>query len=226
MLSIIIPTLNEAAVIYAALARLPPLRDIEIIVADGGSMDATRAVVLAQGVRVVAAPRGRASQMNAGAAIARGDVLLFLHADTTLPADADALIRDAIKGGAAWGRFDVTIDGRHPFLPVVAALMNGRSRLTSIATGDQAIFVTRRAFTTAGCYPDIPLMEDIALSKRLKRLGPPACLSARVITSGRRWETKGVARTILTMWVLRAAYALGADPARLARLYGYEPRES
>ena len=224
-LSIIVPVLNEAAS-AAHLAALAPLRarGAEVIVVDGGSEDGTAEQARAHADRVLAAPRGRASQMNAGAQAANGDVLLFLHADTRLPDDADRLIRDALAtAGRVWGRFDVAIEGHHPFLPVVAALMNARSRLTSIATGDQAIFVIREAFEAVGGYAALPLMEDIALSRDLKRLSRPACIAARAKTSGRRWETHGVLRTILTMWRLRLAFFAGADPRSLAVAYGYRP---
>ena len=158
--------------------------------------------------------------MNAGAAVAHGDVLLFLHADTRLADDADRLIIDGLaQSGRAWGRFDVTIEGRHPLLPVVAASMNIRSRLTGIATGDQAMFVTRKAFDAAGGFPEIALMEDIELSRRLKRISVPLCLGERVTTSGRRWERRGVLRMILLMWRLRLAYFFGASPDSLARRY-------
>jgi len=228
-LSIIVPVLNEQAGIAAMLQDLSGLRarGAEVIVVDGGSRDDT--VTLARPLcdRLIAAPRGRAAQMNAGAGGARGDVLLFLHADTGLPADADRLVCDGLAAsGRPWGRFDVRIDGRHPLLPLIAAMMNLRSRLTGIATGDQAIFVDRGAFTAVGGFPDIALMEDIVLSRRLKRLGRPLCLSARALTSGRRWEKHGVVRTILTMWRLRLAFFLGAEPAKLAASYGYVPRQS
>jgi rSAM/selenodomain-associated transferase 2 len=191
-----------------------------VIVVDGGSSDGTRASAAPLADRVLAAPRGRASQMNAGAAAARGDVLLFLHADTQLPADADRLILDGLDArGRAWGRFDVRIDGAHPLLRVVAGLMNLRSRLTGIATGDQAIFVHRAALATAGGFPPLALMEDVALSATLKRISRPLCLRERVVTSGRRWESRGVVRTIVLMWWLRLRYFLGASPERLARLY-------
>lgn len=232
-LSIIVPVLDEAAGIEPALAALAPLRSrgAELIVVDGGSRDATRELAAAQADRVLSAPRGRARQMNAGAAVARGRVLLFLHADTALPAAADRLVAQAIDlsivgSGPHWGRFDVRIAGRSPWLPVVAAMMNRRSRLTGIATGDQAIFVSRAAFRGVVGFPDIPLMEDIALSRALLKLGRPVCLSARVTTSGRRWETHGVWRTIVFMWWLRLRYFCGADPRRLALEYGYVPRES
>jgi rSAM/selenodomain-associated transferase 2 len=165
--------------------------------------------------------------MNAGASAARGDVLLFLHADTRLPEDADRLVLDGLAAsGHAWGRFDVQIEGRHLLFPVIAAMMNLRSRLTGIATGDQAIFVERSAFAAIGGFPDIALMEDIELSRRLKRLGRPSCLKPRVKTSGRRWEKHGVVRTILTMWRLRLAFFFGAAPAKLATSYGHVPRQS
>lgn len=223
MLSIIVPCLNEADGIAGALSALAPLRarGTEVIVVDGGSGDGTveRAVPLVD--TVIGAARGRGVQMNAGAARARGEILLFLHADTLLPDAADALIIEGLeRTRRGWGRFDVTIAGRHPLLRVVERLMNLRSRLTGIATGDQAIFVTRSLFTAAGGYPEIALMEDVALSKRLKRFGPPLCLRHRLITSGRRWEENGVLRTIVRMWLLRLAYWLGADPGKLALRYG------
>ncbi len=227
-LSIVVPVLDEAAGVGDVLGRLAPLRErgAEVLVVDGGSRDDTPALARAHADRVIAAPRGRAAQMNAGAATATGDVLLFLHADTILPPDADRLIvRGLQETGLAWGRFDVDIAGRHRLLPVVATLMNRRSRLTGIATGDQAMFVRADAFARAGGFPDVPLMEDIAISRALKRLSRPLCLAGPVITSGRRWEKNGVARTIGLMWRLRLAYFLGADPARLARAYGYRPRD-
>ena len=219
-LSIIIPALDEAAGIVAALEALAPLRASghEVIVADGGSGDGTRELAAALADRVVAAPRGRARQMNAGAGVAGGHALLFLHADTRLPANADRLIFHSLKKHP-WGRFDVAIDGRSPLLAVVAFFMNLRSRLTGIATGDQAIFVRRDAFPG---FPEIALMEDVAFSKAMKRRTPPACLRERVSTSGRRWERNGVVRTVILMWRLRLAYFLGASPDELARQYANE----
>jgi rSAM/selenodomain-associated transferase 2 len=225
-LSIIIPTLNEGPHIELALAALAPLRErgAELIVADGGSRDRTVAIATALADSVIAAPPGRGAQMNAGAAVAKGAVLLFLHADTTLPPNADTLVLNGLgHSGRAWGRFDVRIEGASPLLPLVATLMNARSRITGIATGDQAMFVTRAAFDAAGGFAEIALMEDVALSKRLKRVGPPLCLAACVITSGRRWDQRGVLRTILLMWRLRLSYFLGAEPAALARRYGSLP---
>jgi rSAM/selenodomain-associated transferase 2 len=217
--------LNEARTIEAALARLAPLRarGARVIVVDGGSDDDTvrRAAPLAD--RVIEAPRGRALQMNAGARApeaADADVLLFLHADTWLPPDADRIIVRALaKSDRRWGRFDVAIDGRSRWLRLVEVIMNWRSRLTGIATGDQAIFVERGAFLALEGFAPMALMEDIEFCRRAKRLSPPLALAARVTTSGRRWERHGVWRTILLMWRLRLAYFLGTDPAELARRY-------
>lgn len=225
-LSLILPVLNEAATLTAQLAALQPLRarGAEVLVVDGGSADGTAELAQAVVDRLLASPAGRALQMNAGASVSQGQFLLFLHADTTLPPAADELIRQAAAAGAAWGRFDVRIDGRQRLLRVVERMMNWRSRLTGVATGDQAIFVRRDLFCAVGGYPELPLMEDIALSKRLRQIAPPACLRERVLTSGRRWEKHGVLRTILLMWRLRASYFLGADPQGLAVRYGYLPR--
>lgn len=220
-LSIIVPVLNEAGGVRAALAALAPLRALghEVVVADGGSSDDTLARCAGLADQLLAAPRGRARQMNAGAAAARGNMLLFLHVDTTLPAGgADALLA-ALAAGAHWGRFDVDIAGRSAWLPLVARLMNLRSRWTGIATGDQAIFVSRYAFDAVAGFPDQPLMEDIELSRRLRRLGAPACLRQRVTTSGRRWDERGAWRTIVLMWRLRWLYATGTPAERLAQAY-------
>jgi rSAM/selenodomain-associated transferase 2 len=221
-LSIIVPVLNEAEFIAGALAALVPLRQrgAEVIVVDGGSRDRTVELARPHADCVIAAPRGRAVQMNAGAALGRGDVLLFLHADTRLPSDADRLVLERLeRSGRRWGRFDVAITGRSPLLAIVACAINMRSRLTGIATGDQAIFVRRRVFERLGGYPPIPLMEDIALSRALKRAGRMVALRDTVLTSARRWERRGMLRTILLMWTLRAAYYAGVPPARLAALY-------
>jgi rSAM/selenodomain-associated transferase 2 len=222
-LSIIMPVLDEAAGIAASLAALAPYRTrgCELIVVDGGSRDGTLAMASPLADRVLTAPRGRAAQMNAGASVARGDVLLFLHADTKLPANADALVRDGLaQSGRIWGRFDVRFD-HDGIMPLIAAMMNLRSRVTGIATGDQAIFVTRAAFDAIGGFPAQPLMEDIALSSRLRRVSRPAYVCAHVTTSARRWQKQGILRTVFLMWRLRLAYFLGADPAHLARQYGY-----
>jgi rSAM/selenodomain-associated transferase 2 len=224
VLSIVIPALNEAAGIEATLQALQPLRlrGVELVLADGGSSDSTPTLAQPWVDAVVDAPRGRALQMNAGAARARASVLLFLHADTRLPPLADVLVLQAVQRsdkGACWGRFDVRIEGRPWMLRVVAVLMNLRSRASGIATGDQAIFITREAFERVGGFPEQALMEDIEISRRLKRLGRPACLRARVCTSGRRWEQRGVWRTIVLMWRLRWRYWRGESPARLAEAY-------
>lgn len=221
-LSIVIPVLNEAARLPELLAALQPLRarGVELIVADGGSGDCSRELAAPFVDRVIEAPRGRARQMNAGAAEARGEVLLFLHADTTLPPDADALVLQALQAGAAWGRFDVRIDGRSRWLLIVGALMNRRSRWTGIATGDQAMFVRRSVFEQLGHFPDQPLMEDIELCKRLLAAGHrPACLRERVTTSGRRWDERGPLRTIVLMWQLRWRYWRGASAQAIWEAY-------
>jgi rSAM/selenodomain-associated transferase 2 len=222
-LSIVMPVLDEAATIEAALLALAPYRQrgVEVVVADGGSRDDTAALARELADGVLDALPGRASQMNAGAAAAHGDVLLFLHVDTRLPDHADRLVLDGLaQSGASWGRFDVRIDGGGMLGPIAAA-MNWRSRLTGIATGDQAMFVTRTAFEAAGGFPAIALMEDVALSVKLKRSSKPLCLRARVTTSARRWRKHGPLRTMLLMWRLRLSYFFGADPAKLARVYGY-----
>jgi rSAM/selenodomain-associated transferase 2 len=220
-LSIILPVLNEAQQLPHALERLDPPRErgVEVIIVDGGSEDGTLAVAARGGARVVRSPRGRARQMNAGARVACGDIFLFLHVDTALPQHADELIEAAIHGRHVWGRFDVDIRGRPWMLRVIALLMNWRSRVSGIATGDQAIFVARAAFESVGGFPDQPLMEDVELSKRLRALSAPVCLRARAITSGRRWESRGVWRTIVLMWRLRWAYWRGVPANVLASLY-------
>jgi rSAM/selenodomain-associated transferase 2 len=224
-LSIIMPVLNEGEGIAAALDALAVLRALgtEVMVVDGGSRDATIQRARLRADRVIAAPRGRGLQMNAGADKASGDVLLFLHADTRLPADADHVVLNGLeRSGRVWGRFDAEIEGQSPLLVVIAWLMNLRSRLTGIATGDQAMFVRRDAFQAAGGFAAIPLMEDVELCKRLRRVSRPLCLRERVVTSGRRWEKDGGLNTVVLMWRLRLAYFLGADPKALARRYGYE----
>ncbi|MEP6823459.1 MAG: TIGR04283 family arsenosugar biosynthesis glycosyltransferase [Ramlibacter sp.] len=220
---IVIPVLQEGAQLRVALAALQPLRALgaEVVVVDGGSTDATWALARAGSDILRLAPRGRAPQMNAGAAGSTADALLFLHADTRLPPDAWAQIEAALAAGHSWGRFDVRIDGKPRLLRVVAHLMNLRSQLTGIATGDQAMFVRRAVFEAEGGFAPLPLMEDIELSARLRRRSRPACLPGPVVTSGRRWEQRGVLRTIVLMWRLRAQYFLGAAPQQLARRYGY-----
>lgn len=225
-LSIIVPVLNEAAVIEPVLRALQALRrqGHELVVADGGSVDATAELALPWADQVIAAPRGRARQMNAGAAVSRGEWLWFVHVDSVVaPAIVEQLL-EATRGPVTWGRFDVRLSGTARALRLVERLMNHRSRLTGIATGDQAIFVRRRVFEAVGGFSEIPLMEDIALSRRLKAFDRPVCLPGPLVTSSRRWEQNGIWRTIFLMWRLRLAYFLGADPQRLhARYYGSQP---
>jgi rSAM/selenodomain-associated transferase 2/rSAM/selenodomain-associated transferase 1 len=228
-LSVVVPVLDEAPRIAAALGQLQPLRRAghELIVVDGGSRDGTFAAAVPLADRVLIAPRGRAVQMNVGAANATGDVLLFLHVDCRLPRHADAAIARAMSRGRRWGRFDVALDGHSRTLPVVAAMMNARSAATGMCTGDQAIFVERATFEALGGYPPLPLMEDVALSRALgSHAGRPARLRERVVASGRRWDTRGAWPTIRSMWALRWAYWRGADPRGLARrYYGTETRD-
>jgi rSAM/selenodomain-associated transferase 2 len=221
LLSIVIPMVNEAAVLPALLGRLQALRsaDCEVIVVDGQSTDNSVELVRQAGFSVISSRRGRAWQLNTGAAHSRGEQLLFLHADTVLPPQALPLIQQSLQAPISWGRFDVQIDGQHPMLRVVAWAMNLRSRLTGIATGDQAQFMSRQAFEQAGGYPEQALMEDIELSRRLLTLAAPHCLRAKVLTSGRRWETRGVWRTIRLMWRLRWDYWRGVPVAQLAARY-------
>ncbi|MEW6267944.1 MAG: TIGR04283 family arsenosugar biosynthesis glycosyltransferase [Thermodesulfobacteriota bacterium] len=218
-ITVIVPALDEAHEIEHALRSARAAQVVELLVVDGGSADDTVARARALADQVLDAPRGRALQMNAGAARARGDVLLFLHADTRLPAGFADAVERAVGRGAIAGRFDVELRGAHPFLPAVAWLMNQRSRWTGISTGDQAIFVRRDVFARLGGFAPIPLMEDVELSARLRRTGKLAALRERVSTSARRWEDEGVLRTIVLMWRLRLAYACGASPDRLAEAY-------
>jgi rSAM/selenodomain-associated transferase 2 len=216
--SIIIPTLNEEKTIASCLLPLQPLRNnCEIIIVDAGNASSNFPHAhLAD--KIISSKKGRARQMNLGASHAGGDVLIFLHADTFLPDNALQLIEQHL-GNKQWGRFDIQLSGDHFMLNIIAWMMNRRSRLTGIATGDQTIFVTRQAFAATGQYPEIALMEDIALSKALKKISPPLCLDAKVTSSGRRWEHFGVYRTILLMWTLRLRYFFNTDPQRLAELY-------
>ena len=221
--SIIVPTLDEDRTIVRLLSDLAPLRaqGHEVLLVDGGSRDDTREAAAALADRVISGPRGRARQMNAGAQSARGDILWFLHADTRVPAQAlEAILHACGSGERTWGRFDVRLSGKHWLLRIVEHMMNLRSRLTGIATGDQGLFVTRAAFGAVSGFPDIPLMEDIAMSRSLRDHGRPACVrSPRLQTSSRRWEQNGIVSTILLMWRLRLAYAMGTPPGELAKRY-------
>jgi rSAM/selenodomain-associated transferase 2 len=221
-LSVIIPTLNEAGCIQSTLEALQSLRSRghEIILVDGGSSDATLSLGQPLVDRVVKTLPGRAHQMQAGADIARGDILWFLHADSNVPDATDTLIREALeKAQAGWGRFDIAFTDGHPLLTCVAWFMNQRSRLTGIATGDMGIFVRRTLFDRVGGLPSIPLMEDIRFSRSLKQHGLPCRVTQTLGTSARRWHARGILRTIVTMWGLRLAYFAGINPERLAKIY-------
>ena len=217
--SVVIPTLNEERTINATLARLGQPALTEVIVVDGGSQDRTVDMAKPK-ARIVTAPRGRARQMNAGAAVATGDVLLFLHADTLLPLTAGEDMLTALRDPAVvGGRFDVRFDPHRGLLRVVSRMMNWRSRMSGIATGDQAMFIRRTVFDAVEGFPDLPIMEDVAFSASIKRIGRMAALRSTVVTSGRRWQQGGIVPTILLMWWLRMLYSLGASPERMARLY-------
>ena len=219
-ISVVIPVLNEEKTIAASLTALMPLQPHQVIVVDGGSRDRTREISAQMGASVTTGALGRARQMNCGAGQATGDILLFLHADTRLPPGAfDAIVGALEDTRYLGGRFDVDLDGDHWLLQVIAAMINQRSRITKVATGDQAIFVRRDVFARMGGFPDIPLMEDIAFCRALKRLGGIACLRSKVLTSARRWETEGVWRTVIKMWTLKLLYFAGVSPVRLKRFY-------
>ncbi len=222
-ISIIIPSLNESAQINDTLQSLQAMRQRghEIILADGGSRDNTVAIAQHMVDHCVETGAGRAHQMNQGAAIASGDVLCFIHADTLCPENFDQLLSDTLcQSRKIWGRFDIRLSGSFWFFRVIEWLMNKRSCLTGIATGDQGIFICRNIFKKISGYADIPLMEDIEISKRLRRISRPECIShGRLITSSRRWENNGIARTILLMWSLRLRYFLGSSATRLAQEY-------
>lgn len=220
--SVIVPMLNERQELPLLLERLLSLKrqGCEVIIVDGGSTDGSAGLASGAGFRVITSERGRSRQMNAGAAVAKGNALLFLHADTQLPAGALTLIEQAFAGGRfCWGRFDVAISGSSIWFPIVARLINWRSWLTGIATGDQAMFMRRNTFASLGGFPEIPLMEDIALSKHLLEYSRPARIRQCVTTSGRRWEQYGVWRTIFLMWRLRWAYWRGVPAEELVKAY-------
>ncbi len=219
-ISVIIPTLNEEAVLEKTLSTLRERGQAEVIVVDGGSKDQTQAIARRYADRLLSSPPGRARQMNLGAEVAKGEVLLFLHADTLLPEHFTEILAQTLSDpSVVGGRFDVKLDGRRWIFRVVETLISFRSRLTRTATGDQAIFIRRQAFFALGKYPEVPLMEDIALSRKMKRAGRVACLRECVVTSSRRWEKNGVLRTIVLMWVLKLGYFAGIPPARLKAFY-------
>lgn len=220
-ISIIIPTLNEVSVLGRTLSSISSGGGAtETIVVDGGSIDGTQTIAYQYADRVLSCAPGRARQMNAGAEVASGDVFLFLHADTLLPADfAEVISRALARPAVIGGRFDVRLDSTGWVFRVTEILINFRSRLTRIATGDQGIFIRRAVFLQLGGYPEMLLMEDLELSKKMKQAGEVACLKERVITSGRRWEKDGVLRTIVLMWMLRFCHLVGVSPVRLKAFY-------
>jgi len=221
-ISIIIPTLNEEASLAAALPVLQDYRQRghEIILVDGGSHDRTLSIARPHVDRLMQTVKGRAHQMNEGAEVANHPILLFLHADTQLPPMADQLILEALQPETLhWGRFDIRLNNEKLIYRVIENSVNWRSALSGIVTGDQAIFVKKRSFEDVGYFDRIPLMEDVSLSKKLKKISSPLRLKEQVLTSSRRWEKHGVLRTILLMWQLRAAYALGVKPEKLADKY-------
>jgi rSAM/selenodomain-associated transferase 2 len=219
-ISAIIPVLNEENSIASVLRALKHLGADQVIVVDGGSTDRTREICEQAEVNVLVSPRGRAKQMNQGARNATGEILLFLHADTRLPASGLEDVRSALRDSRTMGgRFDVRLDDDRRIFKIIGNMINLRSRLTKMATGDQAIFVRREVFEKLGGFPDLPLMEDIAFSRMLKKRGRIACLRSRVVTSARRWETGGVWRTIFKMWILRLLYLAKVSPFRLKRFY-------
>ena len=219
--SVIIPALNEADCLTDALERLQTARGRghEVILADGGSVDATRELAQGRVDQILECDPGRALQMNRGAEIATGGVYVFLHADTLLSPDFDRTLDNLFVSENDWGRFDIKLSGDQPVFRCVETMMNIRSRLTGIATGDQAIFAGRQIFQEVKGYAELPLMEDLELTARLKKRSPPVCVTEKVISSSRRWEKNGPLKTILLMWKLRLRYALGHDPKALARQY-------
>lgn len=221
-ISIIIPALNEEVALRQNLPKLQAYRDRghEIILVDGGSHDQSLAVARPMVDRFIQTVKGRAHQMNEGADVAKNDILLFLHADTGLPDTADNLIMQALDSGKhRWGRFNVSFSSNKLIFKVISNAMNMRSALSGIATGDQAIFVNKIVFEDVGLFDRIPLMEDVALSKKLLKHSRPCCLKETVQTSSRRWENKGIYKTIFLMWRLRLAYFFGVRPEKLADQY-------
>ncbi|WP_019531712.1 TIGR04283 family arsenosugar biosynthesis glycosyltransferase [Dasania marina] len=218
-LSIIMPVFNEATHLPASLRALQPLRQqgCELIIVDGGSQDESAAIAQAWADVSLQSAKGRALQMNAGAAAARGEYLLFLHADTQLPPALS--VAHLLQSQPSWGFFKVQLNSRKSLLPWVQALINLRSGLTSVATGDQSIFVQRQLFIELGGYPAISLMEDVALCKQLRRRARPSIVPQPVLTSSRRWLQRGVIKTIALMWLLRLGYFLKFSPRLLHRLY-------
>ncbi len=220
LLSIIIPTLNESEHIEKTLKLLQPIRQwSEIIVVDANSEDSTQDLALPLADLVIQSKKGRSIQMNTGANHANGEYLLFLHADTLMPTVAQSALFCSLQQKPVWGRFDVVLSGKTVMLRIIGILMNWRSRLTGIATGDQGIFIQQSQFEKIGQFQTIPLMEDIAFSRTICKISHPTCISQPLITSSRRWESAGNLKTILLMWRLRLLYFFGTDPDKLARIY-------
>lgn len=227
--SIIIPCLNESKQILSTLkairegllqsAALRPA-ELETILVDGGSLDDTVNLSRPLVDKLIYCSAGRSRQMNAGAEIAEGSLLLFLHADTLLPSNfLECLFEDFLLSCAAWGRFDIRLDSPKPVFRMIEVFINGRSRFSSIATGDQALFITKAAFNNVGCFDDILLMEDVAMCKKLNELSKPFNSRLKVISSSRRWEKQGPIKVILQMWMIRFAYFVGVSPKRLHAWY-------
>lgn len=214
--SIVVPLLNEAALVPKLIKQLGMLEAKQIIIVDGGSSDDTPTLIREAGYQLIESPSGRAKQMNAGARVAMGEMLLFLHADTELPKN----YRSELSQAEVWGRFDICFSSSLRVMKMVAFFINLRSRVSGVATGDQAIFVDRDVFASMGGFPDFPIMEDVALCKRLRQLHRPYCSLEKVTTSARRWEHNGVLNTILKMWWYRLAYFFGASPHKIKQGYG------
>lgn len=235
-ISFILPVLNEAVMVVEQLQRLQPYRRLghELVVVDGGSQDQTLSQASSLADIAVSSPAGRGRQMNRGAELASGEVLLFLHVDTVLPAAAASRIEAACGAGSVinsakktaddvagfrWGWFDVRLSNPAWSYRMIARSMNLRARMTSVCTGDQAMFVQRQLFDEVGGFPQLPLMEDVAMSKILRRVAKPRCIADAVETSSRRWEANGLFRTMLLMWQLRLLFFLGVSPSRLVKRY-------
>lgn len=221
-LSIIIPVYNEQEIILEKLKRLINInsQNVQIIVSDGGSSDYTVSLAKSCVKTVLTSKKGRSCQMNAGADVATGDFLLFLHIDSILPDHYFESLGNINIETYSWGRFDIQFTNNNILFSIIAFMMNIRSRFTGVATGDQAIFMTRQAYDRAGGFPEIELMEDVAMCKKLREFTRPICLREKVVTSSRRWEEKGIFKTIALMWILRLAYFLRIKPAILGKLYG------
>ena len=221
-ISIVIPTLNEAKDIQKTLALLQPLRERghEIIISDGGSTDNTTKLAASLADKIISSAKSRASQMNTGAKKASGDILWFLHADTFIPENSDIIIRNHLQNSnKVWGRFNIRLSGQHFLFRIIERMVNLRSKLTGIATGDQGIFIRQEYFKKLNGFSEIPLMEDIEISTRLKSFSSPICLTQKLITSSRRWEKHGILKTVFLMWQLRLAYFMGTSANKLARKY-------